>query len=161
MSVEALLTTAKQLGVKIVVAESLTGGLLAAEFVRVPGASESFVGGVIAYDSRLKTELLSVSAEVLQRVGAVDADVALQMALGSVQQVTRAGVAEGRSILAIATTGVAGPDAQDEAAVGTVFVAVAFSDFENVQRFAFSGDRQSIRQQAVEAAVQAGLDALR
>ena len=161
MSADALLSTAKQLGVKIVVAESLTGGLLAAEFVKVAGASESFVGGVVAYDSRLKSELLGVSAEVLQRVGAVDADVALQMALGAIQHVARAGVADQRSILAISTTGVAGPDSQDGAPVGTVFIGMAFSDFENVLQFAFSGDRQSIREQTVNAAIEAGFEALR
>ena len=86
----------------IAVAESLTGGLLGATITAVPGASEVFRGGVIAYATDLKAALLGVPADLLAARGAVDADVAAAMAAG-VQQ--RLGADVG-----VATTGVAGPD---------------------------------------------------
>ena len=160
MNAETLLEKAKTLGVKIIVAESLTGGLLSAELVSVPGASQSFLGSVVAYNSSLKHELLGVSEELLQRAGAVNTDVALQMAIGAREIATASEVADARNILAIATTGVAGPDTQDGAPVGKVFVAVTFSDFEQVAEFQFEGDRAAIRAQAVNAAIAAGVGAL-
>jgi nicotinamide-nucleotide amidase len=103
-------------GETLAVAESLTGGLVAAEVTAVPGASRVFRGSVTAYATELKHEVLGVDGTLLAERGAVDADVALQMAAGV------------RAVLGadwgIATTGVAGPDPQDGHAVGTVFVAV-------------------------------------
>ncbi|MFG2652417.1 CinA family protein [Streptomyces sp. NPDC048436] len=103
-------------GETLAVAESLTGGLVAAEVTAVPGASRVFRGSVTAYATELKHEVLGVDGTLLAERGAVDPDVALQMAAGV------------RAVLGadwgIATTGVAGPDPQDGQAVGTVFVAV-------------------------------------
>ncbi|QCX79517.1 Nicotinamide-nucleotide amidohydrolase PncC [Streptomyces sp. YIM 121038] len=99
------------------VAESLTGGLVAAEVTAVPGASRVFRGSVTAYATELKREVLGVDGDLLAARGAVDAEVALQMAAGV------------RRLLGtdwgIATTGVAGPEAQDGQPVGTVHVAVS------------------------------------
>ncbi|MGW0083705.1 CinA family protein [Streptomyces sp. NPDC003393] len=103
-------------GETIAVAESLTGGLVAAEITSVPGASKVFRGSVTAYATRLKHELLGVDATLLAERGAVDPQVAAQMAAG----VRKALGAD----WGIATTGVAGPDPQDGQPVGTVFVAV-------------------------------------
>ncbi|MCS0637677.1 CinA family protein [Streptomyces sp. LP05-1] len=100
----------------VAVAESLTGGLVAAAFTSVPGASRSFRGSVTAYATALKHELLGVDAELLAERGAVDPAVAAQMAAGVR---ARLGADWG-----LATTGVAGPEAQDGRPVGTVFVAV-------------------------------------
>ncbi|MGW5738045.1 MULTISPECIES: CinA family protein [Streptomyces] len=104
-------------GETLAVAESLTGGLVAAEVTAVPGASRVFRGSVTAYATELKHEVLGVDGTLLAERGAVDAEVALQMAAG-VRKVMGAD-------WGIATTGVAGPDPQDGQAVGTVFVAVA------------------------------------
>ncbi|MFI8404806.1 CinA family protein [Streptomyces sp. NPDC090109] len=104
-------------GQTLAVAESLTGGLVAAELTGVPGASASFRGSVTAYATALKHELLGVDEALLAERGAVDPEVASQMAAGVR---ARLGADWG-----IATTGVAGPDPQDGQPVGTVYVAVA------------------------------------
>ncbi|MEV8315658.1 CinA family protein [Streptomyces sp. NPDC059900] len=103
-------------GETLAVAESLTGGLVAAEVTAVPGASRVFRGSVTAYATELKQQVLGVDGTLLAERGAVDAEVALQMAAG-VRKVMGAD-------WGIATTGVAGPDPQDGQPVGTVFVAV-------------------------------------
>lgn len=104
-------------GETIAVAESLTGGLVAAALTAVPGASQVFRGSVTAYATDLKHRVLGVDAGLLAARGAVDAQVAGQMAAGV------------RGVLGadwgVATTGVAGPEPQDGQPVGTVFVAVA------------------------------------
>ncbi|MEV0847067.1 CinA family protein [Streptomyces sp. NPDC049954] len=104
-------------GRTLAVAESLTGGLVAAEITAVSGASRAFRGSVTAYATDLKHRVLGVDAALLERNGAVDAEVAAQMAEG-VRRILGAD-------WGLATTGVAGPEPQDGKAVGTVFVAVA------------------------------------
>lgn len=93
-------------GETLAVAESLTGGLVAAELTAVPGASQAFRGSVTAYATELKHQLLDVDATLLDQHGAVDPQVAVQMAEG----VRKALGAD----WGISTTGVAGPDPQDE-----------------------------------------------
>ncbi|MFI7245810.1 CinA family protein [Streptomyces qinglanensis] len=104
-------------GQTLAVAESLTGGLVAAEITGVPGASRVFRGSVTAYATALKRDVLGVDGALLEERGAVDAEVARRMAHGV------------RTVLGadwgLATTGVAGPDPQDGQPVGTVYVAVA------------------------------------
>jgi nicotinamide-nucleotide amidase len=129
-------------GLTLAVAESLTGGLLAAEIVSVPGASAVFVGGVVAYDTAIKHSVVGVDADLLAARGAVDAEVARQLA----DRVRSALSIEGRAAdVGLSTTGVAGPDPQDGHQPGTVFVGVAVGD--RVESFALdlSGDRQAIR----------------
>ncbi|MBQ0824913.1 CinA family protein [Streptomyces tagetis] len=103
-------------GRTLAVAESLTGGLVAARITDVPGASRVFRGSVTPYATELKRDLLGVDAALLAERGAVDPRVAAQMAAG-VRRVLGAD-------WGIATTGVAGPDPQDGQPVGTVYVAV-------------------------------------
>ncbi|MER7791937.1 CinA family protein [Streptomyces sp. NPDC097640] len=133
-------------GQTVAVAESLTGGLLAAELTDVPGASRSFRGSVTAYATDLKRDVLGVDGPLLDARGAVDAEVARQMAGG----VRRALGAD----WGVATTGVAGPTPQDGQPVGTVHVAVAGpSGAAAAVALRLSGDRAGIRRQTVEAAV--------
>jgi nicotinamide-nucleotide amidase len=103
-------------GTTVAVAESLTGGLVVAALVGVPGASKVVRGGVVAYMTDLKASLLGVDTELLGRVGAVDPDVARAMARG-------VGVRLGADY-GLATTGVAGPDPQDGHPVGEVWIAL-------------------------------------
>lgn len=131
------------------VAESLTGGQLAAALVDVPGASAWFRGGVVAYATDVKHEVLGVDADLLASVGAVDAEVARQMAQG-----VRARLG---ADVGVATTGVAGPDPQDGMPVGTVYVAVATPEGVWAARHRFDGDRSAIRAAATEAALAACL----
>lgn len=138
----ARLTTAGQ---TVAVAESLTGGLVAAALTGVPGASVVVRGGVVAYATELKAEVLGVEAVLLAQRGAVDADVAGQMASGV------------RSLMGatygLATTGVAGPDEADGKPVGTVYVAVVGPDSSRVKGLSLSGDRGQVRALSVLAAL--------
>ena len=146
-----VITLATQAGVRIGVAESLTGGLVASTLVSVPGASKVFLGGVVAYANSAKAGLLGVPSEVLERHGAVSAETAEAMARGIRARLSTDGGPASVSLLAISTTGVAGPDIQDGQPVGTVFVGLASSQAVSTQHFHFSGDRQSIRLQTTAA----------
>ncbi|MDQ1007943.1 nicotinamide-nucleotide amidase [Streptomyces sp. V4I23] len=129
-------------GETLAVAESLTGGLVAAQLTEVPGASQSFRGSVTAYATPLKRDLLGVDGTLLAERGAVDAEVAAQMAAG----------VRGRldAVWGIATTGVAGPEPQDGQPVGTVYVAVSGpSGAGKVAALRLNGDREEIRRESV------------
>ncbi|MGR6973128.1 CinA family protein [Streptomyces cynarae] len=138
-------------GETLAVAESLTGGLVAAELTAVPGASAVFRGSVTAYATDLKRDLLGVDGTLLDTRGAVDPQVAGEMAAG----VRKALGAD----WGLATTGVAGPDPQDGQPVGTVFVAVAgpFEEVsdelggEKVASLRLNGDRAEIRMESVRS----------
>ncbi|MBP1327545.1 nicotinamide-nucleotide amidase [Leucobacter exalbidus] len=148
----AVIAQAGALNIRIAVAESLTGGLLASALVSVPGASRAFSGGIVAYDTELKRSLLGVDAELLERVGPVDGEVARQMARG----VRRACAVGGEpAALGISTTGVAGPDPDQHSGQqpGTVWIGVSSPAGERAVQVACAGDRAEIRAQAVVAAV--------
>lgn len=144
-------------GLRIAVAESLTGGLLVAELIRIPGASAVVNGGVVAYATPVKHSLLGVDAALLAREGAVHPEVARQMARGA----RTALAVDGRAAeLGIATTGVAGPDPQDGREPGTVFLGLALGERVTAVELRLHGDRGAIRAAAVTAAVDALLGAL-
>ena len=128
-------------------AESLTGGGLADLLSGTPGASATFAGGITSYATRVKRELLGVTAAQV-----VSADCASQMASGV------------RDLLgvdwALSTTGVAGPEKQDDKPVGTVYVGVAGPRGVQVHRLSLDGDRTAIREQACRAAIEALTDEL-
>lgn len=126
-------------------AESLTGGLIAATLTSVPGASAVFRGGIVAYAADVKAAILGVPAELLRRVGTVHPDVAAAMAAGAIE---RLGVT-----VAIAVTGVAGPDPVDGLPVGTVHVALAAPDGVRHRPLRLTGDRSLIRQATVTNAL--------
>jgi nicotinamide-nucleotide amidase len=132
----------KNRGLTLAVAESLTGGLLVAEFIAVPGASAVVNGGVVAYNTALKHSLLGVDSELLAERGAVDPDVAAAMAEGVRLACAVDGVP---SSIGISTTGVAGPDPQDGKPVGTVYVGVASETGTRVIALTFGGSRNAIR----------------
>ncbi|ADG74436.1 CinA domain protein [Cellulomonas flavigena DSM 20109] len=124
-------------GWTLAVAESLTGGLVTAGLVGVPGASAVLRGGVVAYATDLKASLLDVDAGLLAQRGPVDPDVAAAMARGAAQ---RLGAHVG-----LATTGVAGPGPQDGHAPGTVHVAVVTPRDARVVSLVLPGDRAAVR----------------
>ena len=126
-------------------AESLTGGLVCGALTDVPGASATVRGAVVAYATDLKAAVLGVDADLLARGGAVQPEVAEQMARG-VRAVL--GVDVG-----VATTGVAGPDPQDGRPVGTVFVAAASGTRTLVRRLDLPGDRAAVRAGSVAGAL--------
>jgi nicotinamide-nucleotide amidase len=132
-------------GETLALAESLTGGMLAARIVDVPGASTVLRGGIIAYATDLKRDLLGVDAELLAREGAVHPQVAAQMASGARERLA--------ATWALATTGVAGPDPQDGKPPGTVFLGVAGPDGVRTTELLLTGDRAQVRAATVDAAL--------
>jgi nicotinamide-nucleotide amidase len=145
VDVPALVASLRAAGLTVAVAESLTGGLVAAAITDVPGASATFRGSVTAYATEIKHQLLGVDAELLAREGAVHPDVAAGMADG-VRGLLGADIGVG-------TTGVAGPDPQDGQPVGTVYVAVSDARRTVVTRPHCVGDRSAIRAAATRAAL--------
>ena len=132
----------------VAVAESLTGGRVMAALVDIPGASAVVRGGVVAYATPLKSSLLGVDAGLLAARGPVDPAVAAAMAEGVR---LAAAIGEAWADIGLATTGVAGPDAQGDAPVGLVFVAVADDAGTEVRELRLDGDRDSIRDAAAGA----------
>jgi len=140
-------------GQTLAVAESLTGGLLAAEIVSVPGASAVFRGGLVVYATDLKASLAGVPVDLLGERGPVDPDVASWLALGARE---RCGADWG-----LATTGVAGPDPQDGVPVGTVYLGLARPDGSVLaRRLELTGDRAAIRAASVAGALELLADQL-
>jgi len=134
----------------IATAESLTGGLLAATLVDVPGASAVFNGGVVAYATPVKHTVLGVDAGLLDERGPVDPQVAEQMA----DRVRQLCAVDGRPAdVGLSTTGVAGPDWQGGHPPGTVYVAVASARGIRSVELALDGDRPAVRRAAVVAAI--------
>ena len=145
-----VLAALEQRGWKLAIAESLTGGLLAAEFVAVPGASKVLLGSITAYQNSIKENMLDVPAGDLEKFGAVSAEVAEAMALGVQQKFAT----KSEPVVGISTTGVAGPDADGENPVGLVYVGLALPGVP-VQSFELKldGSRAEIRTVAVQSAV--------
>jgi nicotinamide-nucleotide amidase len=142
---EQILARLRASGQTLAVAESLTGGLVAAALTDIPGSSASFRGGVVTYATELKAALLGVDPVMLARHGAVYAPVAAAMAAGVRE---RLGATYG-----VATTGVAGPEPADGQPVGTVHIAVSVADDTVVRTIALTGDRHDIRRLTVEHAL--------
>lgn len=139
-------------GSSVATAESLTGGLVCASLTAVPGASAVVRGGVVSYALSVKADLLEVDSVLLERQGAVDPAVAVQMAMGARRLLG--------SDYAVATTGSAGPDPDPGGPLtgpippGRGYVAVAGPGVEVVAGFACEGaDRDGVRRHAVDAAL--------
>ncbi|CAB4547173.1 MAG: nicotinamide-nucleotide amidohydrolase family protein [Actinobacteria bacterium] len=133
----------------LVIAESLTGGLLTAQFTAVAGASDVLLTGIVAYDTRLKHELLGVSNQLLENQGAVDPEVAAQMAEGLRSRIANKTGISSDQLVAIATTGVAGPATQGDKPVGELYIAVSQASETKVFAHQLTGDRGQIQNSAV------------
>ena len=142
---EIVIDIARRSGVRIAVAESCTGGMVGERFTAIPGSSDVFLGGVIAYDNSVKRSLLGVSDHDLSELGAVSEEVAVQMARG-IRERLDAGIG-------IGITGVAGPGGGTAAKpVGMVWVALAGIG-ETARCLRLFGTRQEVRQRAAQAAL--------
>jgi nicotinamide-nucleotide amidase len=152
-SAKQILDELRSQGKKLALAESLTGGLLTAEFAKVAGASDVLLTGIVAYDSSLKHELLGVSKQLLENQGAVDPEVAAQMAEGIRNKIAQKLGLELGSLVAISTTGVAGPTEQDGKPVGELYICVSKGPEQAVSSNVFAhqleGDRTQIQNSAV------------
>jgi nicotinamide-nucleotide amidase len=141
-----VLDLCRRRGLTLATAESCTGGLVAARLTSVPGSSDVFVGGVVAYANDVKERELGVPREVLERHGAVSAEAAEAMAQGARERLG--------ADVAVAVTGVAGPDGgTEEKPVGLVFVHASGPDGEEGRRSELPGDREMVRGRATAAAL--------
>lgn len=141
-------------GKKLSVAESFTGGGVAARIVSVPGASEVLYESVVAYDNGSKRARLGVSAETLKKFGAVSSETVYEMAAGL--------LSTGKCDVAIATSGIAGPASDDtDKPVGLCYIAVGFADGIHVYRYQLAGDRAEITETATGAAMYLAIKKLR
>ena len=132
-------------------AESCTGGGIGAAITEVSGSSAVYKGGVISYCNEIKHKLLGVDMALLDSVGAVSGPVAEAMAVGARKALD--------ADVAVSTTGLAGPGGDEYGnPVGTVFIGYADADHTFSRRFLFAGDREAVRQQAVEAALRLVLE---
>lgn len=134
-------------GLTLAVAESCSGGLLSKRITDIPGCSAYFLLGAVTYANSAKTAVLQVPEEILVKYGAVSAEVAIAMADG-VRAVAG-------SDLALATTGIAGPDGgSSEKPVGTVYIAIVDGSGCEVRHYLFSGDRETVRNMTATAAME-------
>lgn len=139
--------------VRIASAESLTGGLLADAFVRIPGASQVFLGSAVTYDIAAKASVLGVDHELLSREGAVHPDVAQQMATGAVRLYDQP--TYGGRVIGLSTTGVAGPGPDGNKPAGLVYIGLSLPEFVKAPaqvssvKLMLSGNREQIRRYTV------------
>lgn len=132
-------------------AESCTGGGIGAALTAVPGSSAVYKGGIISYTNEIKEKLLGVPAEMLEKYGAVSALVAQAMAVGARKAL--------QADIAVSVTGLAGPGGDEYGnPVGTVFIGYADANKAYAKEYHFSGDREAVREQAVQMALCAVLD---
>ena len=138
-------------GKTLVTAESLTGGGIGAALTAVPGSSEVYKGGVICYTNWVKEHVLGVPGEILEKYGAVSMWTAGYMASG-VRKLLQADVA-------VSVTGLAGPGGDEFGnPVGTVFIGYKDNRVSKVIACHFTGTREEIRNQTIEAALKLILD---
>ncbi len=124
---------------KLSTAESCTGGLIAQKITSVSGASECFDCGVVTYSNEQKIKLLGVSAETLEKYGAVSMETALEMCKG-VKELANAD-------FGISVTGIAGPGGGTaEKPVGTVWIGICGKSIHKAEKFLFDGDRNQVRE---------------
>ena len=135
----------KEKGLTITTAESITGGMLASTIIKVPGASAVINEGVVTYSAAAKVKYLGVSQELIDLKGVICPDVAREMAEGAAKNA--------EADVAISTTGNAGPDVLEFKPVGRVYIAVCINGITTTSEHTFSGERESIRKQTVNAAL--------
>jgi PncC family amidohydrolase len=131
---------------KLALAESCTGGMIAERITSIPGASDIFNGAIVCYANDIKRDLLGVPQGLLETEGAVSASCAKAMAEGARKSL--------KSDIAVSVTGIAGPGGGTPTKpVGCVFIGIATKGSVTAERHLFTGDRAAIRQQATDAAL--------
>lgn len=155
----------RERGIKLITAESLTGGLIASEFTKISGASEVLWGGYIVYTPQAKISLLNIEPDIIDSFGVVSPQTVEAMALGAVKNFFNASCAPEPAV-SIAVSGVAGPSSLEGNPPGTVCVSSAFfclapSDLKILKKdafvfkthtYRFSGSRDEVREQTVNKA---------
>ena len=145
MNAELLVKKLKKRSESIAVAESLTGGGLGQVITSINGASDVFIGGVIAYSDEIKVKELGVSKSTLKKETAVSEEVAIEMASGIRKKYN--------STYGISTTGVAGPGKAYGQKAGTVWIGISTPNNTFAIPLSLTGERKSIRQATIESAL--------
>jgi nicotinamide-nucleotide amidase len=148
----SLIKKLQEKNLTLAVAESLTGGLVAASLTEIPGASKVFKGSITAYSDEIKQNVLEVNEETILKFTSISEQVALEMAI-NVRTIMK-------SDIGISTTGVAGPEKSAGFAPGLVFVAISIGDHNMCQKLEITGDRSKIRNQTVHEILQLTLSRL-
>jgi len=151
---EVLIDKLKEKNLKLVTAESCTGGLIAEKITNIPGSSEVFTGGLVTYSNEMKMSLLDVKKETLDEFGAVSRGVAIEMADGARLKYN--------ADIAISVTGIAGPDGgSEEKPVGLVYVGISTAEKTEAMRFNFTGNRNKIREVTAKNAIHMALSEIK
>ena len=146
-----VLASAQAQGLRLAVAESLTGGMVSAALTAQAGASKVFLGGVVAYQNEVKADSLGVSQDLLDTDGPISASVASQMSLGVRNSLGRQCRVDESLVVGLATTGLAGPESIGGKPVGLVYVSLTAKDLAVVRELNLGGNREQIREQAARA----------
>ena len=142
-----LLLRFQQMGLRLAVAESCTGGLISALFTEIPGSSSVLERGFVTYSNASKTDMLGVSSKLIKKHGAVSKEVARAMVLGALNS--------SAANISVAVTGIAGPDGgTDDKPVGLAYIAVATADDLTIEEHFFEGDRDTVRKSALTRALE-------
>ena len=145
MTAQALIRGLQAQGLTVATCESLTGGMICAALVDVPGASRVVRGGLITYQTDTKSLLAGVDAGLIEAYGVVSAEVARAMAAGARDAL--------HADIAVSATGMASPGEIGDPPAGTVFVGLASATGVQAVELHLTGDRQAVRQQTVDAAI--------
>ena len=145
MTAQALIRGLQAQGLTVATCESLTGGMICAALVDVPGASRVVRGGLITYQTDTKSLLAGVDAGLIETHGVVSAEVARAMASGARDAL--------HADIAVSATGMASPGEIGDPPAGTVFVGLASATGVQAVELHLTGDRQAVRQQTVDAAI--------
>ena len=148
----SLIKKLQEKNLTLAVAESLTGGLVAASLTEIPGASKVFKGSITAYVDEIKQNVLNVKDETITNFTSISKQVALEMAI-NVRTIMK-------SDIGISTSGVAGPEKSAGFLPGLVFVAISIGDHNMCQKLEITGDRSKIRNQTVKELLQLTLSRL-
>ena len=147
---EKLVRGLKEKGLRITAAESCTGGLRMSEITSVSGASDVFSGGFVTYSEETKHKYIGVSKKVIEKYGVVSIQTACEMAEGALETA--------KADIALAVTGWAGPnDGDDGQPHGTVCIGLAAKGKVYAKKYRFEGDRNSVRAQAAEKAIETAI----
>ena len=145
MTAQALIRGLQAQGLTVATCESLTGGMICAALVDVPGASRVVRGGLITYQTDTKSLLAGVDAGLIEAHGVVSAEVAMAMAAGARDAL--------HADIAVSATGMASPGEIGDPPAGTVFVGLASAAGVQAVELHLTGDRQAVRQQTVDTAI--------
>jgi PncC family amidohydrolase len=135
-------------------AESCTGGLVSHRLTNVPGSSDYFLGGIVAYANATKMAQLGVQAETLEIYGAVSQETAMEMASGVRQRLN--------ADIGVSVSGIAGPGGGSvEKPVGLTWIGVSAEGYSQARKYLWSGDRSAVKEQSAQAALELVLGYLR